>query len=78
LAAEELAGAGAADEFAGVDYGAATGKDGSRSTLGADAFKHGIIDAHVMSFCANYFFVIGIEDDKVGVRAHCNGPLARI
>ena len=78
LAAEELAGAGAADEFPGVDYGAATGKDGSRSALGADAFEHGIVDAHVMRFYANCFFVIGIEDDKVGVRAHCDRAFARI
>ncbi len=78
MAAEELAGAWAADEFSGVDYGAAAGEDGSRSALGADAFKHGIIDAHVMSFCANCFFVIGIEDDKVGVRAYCNRAFARI
>ena len=78
LAAEELAGTGAADEFSGVDNGAATGKDGSRCALGVDSFKPGIVDAHVMRFYANCFFVIGIEDDQVGVRAHCDRAFARI
>src|SRR5260370_14238017 len=78
LAADELAGAGAADEFAGVDDGAAAGENGLGSALDADAFKHGIVHAHVVGFGADDFFVIGIEDDQVGVGADGDGAFARI
>src|SRR6266566_2156825 len=78
LAAQELAGAGAADEFAGVDDGAAAGEDGFGRALDADAFKHGIVHAHVMGFGADDFFVIGIEDDQVGVGADGDGAFARV
>ena len=78
LAAEELAGAGAADEFAGVDDGTATGEDGLGRAFDADAFKHGIVHAHVMCFSADDFFVIGIEDDQIGVGADSDGAFARV
>ena len=73
-----MACAGAADEFAGVDDGAATGKDGLGSALDADAFKHGIVHAHVVGFGADDFFVVGIEDDQVGVGANSDGAFARV
>ena len=78
LAAEELADARAADEFAGVDDGAAAGKDGLGGAFDADAFKHGIVHAHMMGFRADDFFVIGIEDHQVGVGANGDGAFARI
>src|SRR5260370_1694893 len=78
LAAEELAGAGAADEFAGVDDGAAAREDGFGRALYLDALEHGIVDAHVVSFRADDFFVIGIEDDQVRVGADGDGAFARI
>src|SRR5260370_12328463 len=78
LAAEELAGAGAADEFAGIDDGAAAGEDGCGRALDADALKHGIVHAHVVGFGADDFFVIGIEDHQVGVRANGDGAFARV
>jgi hypothetical protein len=78
LAAEELAGAGAADEFAGFDDGAAAGEDGFGGALDADAFKHGIVHAQVVGFDADDFFVIGIEDDQVSVGADGNGAFARV
>jgi hypothetical protein len=40
LAAEELAGAGAAYEFASFDYCATVGEDGLRRAFDADALKH--------------------------------------
>ncbi len=48
LAAEELAGAGAAGELIFVDDGAAAGEDGFCGALDLDAFEHGVVDAHVM------------------------------
>src|SRR6266581_5785833 len=78
LAAEELAGAGAADEFAGVNDGAAAGEDGFGRAFDADALEHGIVHAHVMGFGADDFLVIGIEDDQVGVRANGDGAFARV
>src|SRR5260370_37603128 len=78
LAVEELAGAGAADEFAGVDDGAAAGEDGLGSALDADAFKHGIVHAHVVGFGADDFFLIGSEDYQVGVGADGDGAFARV
>ncbi len=76
MAPEELAGAGAADEFTGVDDGAAAGEDGSGRTFDLDALEHGIVHAHVMGFGADDFFVIGIEDDQVGVGADGDGAFA--
>ena len=78
LAAKELAGAGAADEFAEFDDGAAAGEDGLRCAFDLDALEHGIVDAHVVGFGADDFFVIGIEDHQVGVGAHGDGAFARI
>src|SRR5712691_6015361 len=78
LAAEELAGAGAADEFSGVDDGAASGEDRFGRALDANALEHGIVHAHMMGLRADDFLVIGIEDDEVSVRAYGNGALARI
>src|SRR6266478_2596668 len=78
LAAEELAGAGAADEFAGLDDGAAAGEDGFWRALDADALEHGIVHAHMVGFGADDFFVIGIEDDQVGVGADGNGAFTRV
>ena len=73
-----MAGAGAADEFSGVDDGAAAGENGLRGTLDADALEHGIVDSHVVRFGADDFFVIGIEDDDVGVGPDGDGAFARI
>jgi len=70
LALQELASAGAADEFATVDDGAAAGKNSLGRALDVDALEHGIVHAHVMRFRADDFFVIGIEEDQVGVRAN--------
>src|SRR5260370_41738976 len=78
LAAEELAGAGAADEFAGVDDGAAAGEDGFGRAFDVDALEHGIVHAHVVGFGADDLFVIGIEDDEVGVGAYGDGAFARV
>src|SRR5689334_22967615 len=58
LAAEELAGAGAADEFAGVNNGFPPRKNRLGSAFDLDAFEHGIVHAHVMSFGADDFFLI--------------------
>ena len=78
LAAEELAGTGAADEFAAIDDGAATGKNSFWRAFDADTFKHGIVHAHVMRFGADDFFVVGIEDHQVGVGADGDGAFARV
>src|SRR6266478_6161512 len=78
LAAKELAGAGAVDEFAGVDDGAATGENGFGRAFDADALEHGIVHAHVVGLGADDVFVIGIEDHQVGVRADGDGAFARI
>src|SRR2546428_13841770 len=78
LAAEELAGAGAADEFAVVDDGAAAGEDGFGRAFDLNALEHGIVHAHVMGFGADNFFVIRIEDDEVGVGADGDGPFAGV
>src|ERR1700675_2754993 len=78
LAAKELAGAGAAYEFAGIDDGTAAGEDGFGGAFDLDAFEHGIVHSHVMSFCADDFLVMGIEDDEVGVGTNGDGALARI
>src|SRR5437879_13203018 len=50
LAAEELAGAGAADEFAGVDDGTAAGGDGLGGACGPHALEHGVVRAHVLAY----------------------------
>src|SRR2546429_624678 len=78
LAAEELAGACSADEFSGVNNGAAAAEDGFGRALDLDAFEHGIVHAHVMRFRADEFFVVGIEEHEVGVRAHGDSALARV
>src|SRR6266851_2176565 len=78
LAAEELSGAGAADEFASFDDGAAAGEDGFGRAFDADALEHGIVHAHVVGFGADDFFVVGIEDDQVGVGANSDGAFARV
>ena len=77
LAAEELAGAGAAGELIFVDDGAAAGKDSFCGALDLDAFEHGIVDAHVMCLRADDFFVIGIEEHDVGVGADGDRAFAR-
>src|SRR5260370_33010681 len=76
LAAEELAGAGAAYEFAGLDDGAAAGEDGFGGAFDLDAFKHGIVNAHGVGFRAYDFFVIGIEDHAVGVGTNGDDALS--
>src|SRR5205807_537825 len=78
LAAEELAGAGAADEFAGIDDGAAARENGCGRALDLDALEHGIVHAHVMRFGADDFFLMGVEEDKVGVGADGDGAFARV
>src|SRR5437870_2274294 len=78
LAAEELAGACSADEFSGVNNGAAAAEDGFGRALDLDAFEHGIVHAHVMRFRTDEFFVVGIEEHEVGVRAHGDSALARV
>src|SRR5260370_37989403 len=62
LAGEELAGAGTADEFAGVDDGAAAGEDGFGRAFDADTLEHRIVHAHVVGFGADNFLIIWIED----------------
>jgi hypothetical protein len=78
LAAEKLAGARAADEFAGVDYGAAAGQYGSRYPFDTNTFEHGVIDAHVVRFSADDFFLVGIEDDEVCIGTYGDGAFPRI
>ena len=78
MAAKELAGAGAADEFAGLDDGAAAGENGFGRAFDLDALEHGIIHAHVVGLCADDFLVIGIEDDHVGIGADGDGAFARV
>ncbi len=73
-----MAGAGAAYEFAGLDDGAAAGEDGFGGAFDLDAFKHGIVNAHVVGFRAYDFFVIGIEDHEVGVGTNGDGALAGV
>lgn len=69
LAAEELAGAGAANELSGVNDGAPAREDGFGCAFDPNALEHGIVHAHVMRFRADHFFVIGIEEDEISVRA---------
>ena len=78
MAAEELAGAGVADEFTGVNDGTAAREDGFGRALDADALEHGIVHAHVVGFGADDFFVIGIEDHQVGIGADGDRAFARI
>ena len=78
VAAEELAGARASDELVGVDDGFAAGEDGFGRAHGFNAFKHGVIDAHVVGLGADDFFTMRIEDNDIGVRADGNGSFAGI
>src|SRR5260370_25215024 len=78
LAAEKLASAGAAYEFAGIDDRASAGEDRAGSALDPDAFEHGIVDAHVMRLRADGLFLIRIKDDEVSIGAHRDGSFARI
>src|SRR5260370_40324429 len=78
LAAEELAGAGAADEFAGVDDGAAAGEGGFGRAFDVGALEDGRVHAPVVGFGADDLFVIGIEDDEVGVGAYGDGAFAGV
>src|ERR1700694_1001540 len=78
LAAEKLAGARAADEFAGVDYSAAAGEDGFGYAFDLHALEHGIVHAHVMGLGGDDFFVVGIKDYEVGVGAYGDGAFARV
>ena len=77
LAAEELAGAGAAGELIFVDDGAAAGENCSGGALDLDAFEHRVVDAHVMRFDADCFAMIRIEDHDVGVGADSDRAFAR-
>jgi hypothetical protein len=63
LAAEKLAVPWAAYELASVNYRTATGEHGFGDALDLNAFEHGVVDAHVMGFCADYFLLVGIKDD---------------
>src|SRR5260370_19120399 len=78
LAAEKLASAGAAYEFAGIDDRASAGEDRAGSALDPDAFEHGIVDARVMRLRADGLFLIRIKDDEDCIGAHRDGSFARI
>src|SRR5215472_8549938 len=78
LAAEELAGARAADEFSVVDDSTATGKNGFWRAFDLDALEHGIVHAHVMRLGADNFLVIRIEEHEVRIRADGDGTFARV
>jgi len=78
LAADELAGAGTADELSGVDHGLAARENGFRRARGVNALEHRVVNAHVMCFRADNFFAVRVEDDEVSIRAHGDGPLPRV
>ena len=78
LAAKELACAGVADEFSGVDDGAAAREDRFWRSFYLDALEHRVIDAHVVCFCADDLFLVRIKDYEVGVGTNRNGSFARV
>ena len=77
LAAEELAGAGAAGELIFVDDGAAAGQDRFGYALNLDTFEHRIIDAHVMGLGADDLRCVRIEDDEISIRSDGDRAFAR-
>ena len=78
LAAKELAGAGAANEFSGVDDGTAAREDGFGRSFDLNALKHGIIHSHMVGFRADNLFLVRIKNHEVGVRSYRDGAFARI
>src|SRR5207248_3108838 len=74
----DLPTAGAADKFSGVDDRAAARENRLGRAFDLNALEHGVVHAHVMRFGADNFFVVGIEQDQVGVRADGDGPFARV
>src|SRR5215472_3465635 len=78
LASEELAGAGAADEFAGINDGAAARENGFGCAFNLDPLEHGIVHAHVVRVGTDDLFVVWIEEDEVRVRADGDGAFARV
>ena len=78
MTAEELACAGAADEFTGVDDGAAAREDGPWRSLDLNSLEHGIVHAHVVRFCADDLFLVGIEEDQIGVGTDGNRAFAGV
>ena len=78
LAAEELAGAWAADEFSGIDDGAAARENFSWRSFDLNALEHGVVDAHVVCLGADDLLVVRVEDHDVGVGADGDGSFAWI
>src|SRR5580700_7623151 len=78
LAAEELARAGAADEFSRVNHGAPAGKNFSRRSFDLNPLEHRIVHTHVVGFCADDLFFVGIKNYQVRVGANRNGSFTRI
>src|SRR5258707_834055 len=76
LAAEELAGAGAANEFAGVDDRLAAGENGFWYAGNLDSFEHRVVHTHVMRCGADDLLFAGVEDDDVSVGAYRDSSLA--
>jgi len=78
LAADELAGAGAADEFSGVVHGFAARKNSFRRAGGVNALEHRVVNAHVMRFRADDFLAVRVKDHEVSIRADGDCPLPRV
>src|SRR5713101_5533094 len=78
LAAEKLASAGAAYEFAGIDDRASAGENRAGSALDPDAFENGIVDAHVVRLRADGLVLMRFDDDGVSDGAYGEGAFARI
>src|SRR5260370_41801854 len=78
LAAEKLASAGAAYEFAGIDDRASAGEARAGSALVPDAFGHGIVDANVLRLRADGIFLIRIKYNQVIVECYVSVALARL
>src|SRR5580700_1115972 len=78
LASEELACAGAADEFSCVNHFAPAGKNFSRRSFDLNSLEHRIVHTHVVGFCADDLFFVGIKNYQVRVGANRNGSFTRI
>src|SRR5258708_38184177 len=69
---------GLAMELVAIHEHAAAGKHHVGHTFDLDAFKHGVIHAHVVGLGADGVLAVGVKDHKIGVTANSNRSFARV
>src|SRR6266481_3057145 len=69
---------GLAMELVAIHEHAAAGKHHVGHAFDIDAFKHGVIHAHVVGLGADGVLAVGVKDHKIGVTANSHGAFLRV